>query len=188
MDGPGRPDLNVTRELATMRLSPLPLIVIGAPLAEIVAFGLVVQWLGFWSALALLLLTSAVGFLIVRHKGFGLISKLSALAREGRPPSGGIGGDMLTLLSGLLLLAPGFLTDILGFVLLLPFVRHRLSRTATAKTRFHTSDSYSETYEFSGTEKPVAGDGVVDLDETDYSRTGENGSSERPGPEHLPGR
>lgn len=188
MDGPGQPDTRFIREPKTMRLSPLPLIVIGAPLAEIVAFGLVVQWLGFWSAFALLLLTSAIGFLIVRRKGFGLISKLSALAREGRPPAGSIGRDLLTLLSGLLLLAPGFLTDIAGFVLLLPFVRDRLSQTASVQTRVYTGDSYTESFEFSGTGRPAAGDGIVDLDETDYHCTGDGGSAAKPGAGELPGR
>ena len=154
-----------------MRVNPLPLFLIGAPLAEIVAFGLVVQWLGFWSAFALVLLTSAIGLLIVRHQGFGLISKISAMAREGRPPAGGMGGDLLTLIGGLLLLLPGFLTDILGLALFIPFVRHRLSRMSPVKTRVYTAGTYTETYGFEERRSNRREDGVVDLDRSYYERT-----------------
>ena len=157
-----------------MRFIPLPLLLIAAPLAEIVAFGLVVQWIGFWSAFALLMLTSAIGFLIVRHQGFGLISKVSELARNGRPPATGIGSDLLTLVAGLLLMAPGFLTDIAGLLLLLPFVRSRISGKAVMKTRVYSGSAYTERYEFG--ERPAASPktGVVDLDAADYRRDDED--------------
>lgn len=167
-----------------MRFAPLPLLIIGIPLAEIVAFGLVVQWIGFWYALGLLLLSSALGLLIVRHQGFGLISKLSALAREGRPPVNGIGGDLVTLLSGLLLLAPGFITDLVGLVLLLPFVRNRLTRKSIMKTRVYSQSSYSESYEYRTADRPAKDGAVVDLDEDDFRREDEGGKGS--GSNHLP--
>lgn len=152
-----------------MRMNPLPLVFLAAPLAEIVAFGIVVQWLGFWSALALVLLTSLVGLLIVRHQGFGLISKLSRLARDGNAPGRGVGADLLILIAGLLLLIPGFLTDIIGLVLLLPFVRKRLSRAAGVKSRVYSSGTYSETYDFgSATRRGSDDENVVDLGEDEY--------------------
>jgi UPF0716 protein FxsA len=169
-----------------MRFTPLPLILIGTPLAEIVAFGLVVQWIGFWSALGLLLLTSGLGLLIVRHQGFGLISKLSSLAREGRPPINGIGGDLVTLLSGLLLLAPGFITDVAGLVLLLPLVRNRLTRKSIMKTRVFTERGYTESYEYRSSSRSAEDGRVVDLDDADFRREDDERNSN--GSDRLSGR
>lgn len=144
------------------------LFLIAVPLAEIIAFGLVVQWLGFWLALLLVVATSAMGFLILRHHGFGLAAKMARMARTGIAPESGIGGDAMTMLSGFLLLLPGFLSDILGLLLLLPFVRRLIGGTPIMRTRFHTGGgtTYSESYDF-GTGR---GGSVVDLDEDEFRR------------------
>ena len=154
-----------------MRTIPLPLVLLALPLAEIVAFGLVVEWLGFWAALGLVMLTSAIGFLIVRHQGFGLISKVSGITRSGLAPADGVGGNVITMLAGLLLMIPGFITDLIGLLLLLPFVRSLFFGKATPfKAQVFTNGTYSETYEFRGNGREAEADDVVDLDSSDYHR------------------
>lgn len=149
-----------------------PLLLIGAPLAEIVTFGLVVQSIGFWKAFLLVLLTSAAGLLIVRQQGFGLVSKISGMARDGRIPATGLSADLMTLVAGLLLLIPGFLTDILGLLLLIPFVRAALARMTGVRSRVYTGpgETYTETYDFRGDARTGR---TVDLDEGEFSRDGQ---------------
>lgn len=156
-----------------MRLIPLPVLLLLAPLAEIVSFGLVVEWIGFWRALALVAFTSLIGLLIVRHQGFGLIAKVSAMARQGQAPAKGVGSDLMIMVGGLLLLLPGFLTDFIGLLLLIPFVRNRISMAPSVKTRVYTTGTYTETYEFRDPVRP-RDETVVDLDHEDYRRTGDN--------------
>lgn len=150
---------------------PIPLVLLALPLAEIVAFGLVVEWLGFWSALALVFATSALGLLIVRQQGFGLMSKVSEIARSGIAPAGGVGGNVITMLAGLLLLIPGFITDVIGILLLLPFVRRMFfGSSAPFKAQVFSNGTYTETYSFKDTREARSGDDIVDLDREDFTR------------------
>ena len=166
-----------------MRIPSPALLFLAVPLAELVTFGLVVDWIGFWRALGLMIVTSGIGLFIVRKQGFGLISKMSALAREGRPPAKGMGGDLVTILAGVLLLVPGFLTDIAGLLLLLPFVRRLVAGSAFARSRVHTATSYTETYDFGGSparpDRPDRGPAIVDLDADDFHRDGTGPADDR---------
>lgn len=159
------------------------LFLIAVPLAEIIAFGLVVQWLGFWLALLLVVTTSALGFLILRHHGFGLAAKMARMARTGVAPEAGIGGDAVTMLSGFLLLLPGFLSDILGLLLLLPFVRRMLAGSPIIRTRFSTGSgtTYSESYSYG----MDSGGSVVDLDEDEFRRNGGQRAGDRQYPDRI---
>lgn len=153
------------------RILPLPLVLLALPIAEIIAFGVVVDWVGFWMALGLVLATSTLGLLIVRHQGFGLIAKVSEIARSGLTPSAGVGGNVVTLFAGLLLMIPGFITDLIGLLLLVPFVRGLFVRSgAPFKTQIFTNGTYTETYAFHRQDKANEGDGIVDLDQNDFHR------------------
>ncbi len=157
------------------------LLFIVVPLLEIVTFGLVVGWLGFWIAFLLMVLTSAAGFLMVRHEGFGMAAKMARMARTGMPPESGLGKNAMTMVSGLLLLLPGFLTDLVGLLLLIPFLRRAIAGTPVMRTRFHSSSTtYSETYSYgSGTVS------VVDLAEGEFSRDGTSPPENRKGPGEI---
>lgn len=150
---------------------PLPLVLLALPLAEIVTFGLVVEWLGFWMALALVLATSTLGLLIVRQQGFGLISKVTEITRNGLAPASGVGGNVMTMLAGLLLLIPGFLTDLIGLLLLLPFVRRMFfGKPAPFKAQVFTNGTYTETYSFHARNEESGADDIVDLDQEEFRR------------------
>ena len=151
----------------------LSLLLIAYPLAEIIAFGLVVQWLGFWTALLLVLATSVLGVLIIRHFGFGMAAKMARMARTGIAPDAGMGKDVATIAAGFLLMIPGFITDVLGLLLLIPFVRKAVAGSQAVKTRVYSASTstYRETYRYG----PRGGNGsVVDLDEGEFSRNASN--------------
>jgi UPF0716 protein FxsA len=98
------------------------------PAAELVVFLLVVWAIGFWLALALMILTSFAGGLVLRHAGRGGIGHLRAARDGSRPTQGAIGDDgMIFAVSGILLLLPGFITDLLGAGLLVRPIRSRLT-------------------------------------------------------------
>ena len=101
------------------------------PLAEIVAFVAVAAWLGLGTAFLLMLVTSLLGFVILRRAGRSGLAHLRA-AVDGIQMNEGtrLGPEhLLTIVAGLLLIVPGFLTDLVGATLLIPAVRHLCGST-----------------------------------------------------------
>jgi UPF0716 protein FxsA len=97
------------------------------PLAELAGFVLVAWNIGVLRALGLLLLAGVAGVLLLRHAGRSQIARLQAALASGRVDEMQIKGAGLVYVAvGLLLLVPGFLTDIAALLLLVPAVRRLL--------------------------------------------------------------
>jgi UPF0716 protein FxsA len=102
------------------------------PAAELVVFLLVVWAIGFLPALGLMILTSFAGGLVLRHAGRGGITQVGAhvrvAVRDRGATQGAIeSGGLVFAISGILLLLPGFITDLLGAGLLVRPIRSRLA-------------------------------------------------------------
>jgi UPF0716 protein FxsA len=94
------------------------------PLAELAAFIAVAATYGFFTALGLILAGSFAGVLVLRHAGGNHIARVRVAVNQGLQQgrfsalqADGQGG--LVLLAGILLVIPGFITDLLGLLLLL---------------------------------------------------------------------
>ena len=100
------------------------------PAAELFAFFLVAALIGWLWAAGLFIATSIVGALLLRRFGRADLDRLrTAFARDGIRALHLETPGMATMLAGILLIFPGFITDLLGAALLLPTVR----RWAAAK-------------------------------------------------------
>jgi UPF0716 protein FxsA len=99
------------------------LLLLVVPLLEIVVIIAVGKAIGGWPTFALLLLESAFGAWLVRREGSRAWRALQDALTTGRMPSRQLADAALVLIGGVLLLAPGFLTDLVGFFLVLPFTR-----------------------------------------------------------------
>jgi UPF0716 protein FxsA len=112
---------------------PIFLIFLAIPLIEIALFVIVGGWIGLWPTLGLVLLTALTGTLLVRAQGLATLAQLQ-LAMQGRAdPARPLAHGALILLAGLFLITPGFFTDTLGFLLLVPPVRAALMRRIAAR-------------------------------------------------------
>jgi UPF0716 protein FxsA len=99
------------------------------PAAEIAAFVLVAALIGVTGALLLMLITTLAGILLLRHAGRGRIARFRVAVAEAEITSIEANPvSFLTVLAGLLLLLPGFLTDLVGFALLIGPVRRWCGR------------------------------------------------------------
>ncbi|HYW60513.1 MAG TPA: FxsA family protein [Xanthobacteraceae bacterium] len=98
------------------------------PIAEVVAFLLVAWAVGWLPALGLMLLTSLAGGLVLRRAGRGPIAQARATlrARPARPAGTPISDGMMLAIAGILLVLPGFITDLAGAGLLIGPIRRRL--------------------------------------------------------------
>ncbi|MDQ2781397.1 MAG: FxsA family protein [Actinomycetota bacterium] len=101
----------------------LVLLLLVVPLLEVVVIIAVGRAIGGWPTFALLLAESAFGAWLVRREGSRSWRGLQEALTSGRMPSRQLADAALVLVGGVLLLAPGFLTDVLGFFLVLPFTR-----------------------------------------------------------------
>lgn len=153
-----------------MRLFIVPLILLGLPLAEIAGFVVVGRALGLWATLGLVILTAVAGALLLRSQGLHILRQLSAESREGRLPGETLVDAAMIVVAGILLLLPGFITDIIGLALFIPFVR-RLVWSAIGRHIVIVSPSGGGSYRHTREPSGKVGPGpVVDLDEEDYTR------------------
>lgn len=94
------------------------------PAAEIAAFVLVATLIGIGSAVLLMVATTLAGILVLRHSGRGGISRFRVAVADGEITATEMNSaGFLTVLGGLLLVLPGFLTDLVGAALLIAPVR-----------------------------------------------------------------
>jgi len=150
-----------------MRFPLIPLL-LALPLAEIAGFVIVGRMVGVWATLALVMLTSLLGLLILRRQGLQMLRGLSSEGQQGRLPGESVINGAMIVVAGLLLLLPGFVTDIIGLALFLPPVRHLLWRTIGR--RIVVVDSGSRSYGPSAKTSREPEGRVVDLDEEDFQR------------------
>lgn len=101
----------------------LILLFVIVPIAEIWAIIQVGQAIGVLPTILLLIVDSILGSTLVRSQGRRAWTRLTQTISEGRVPTTEVADGAMILFGGALMLAPGFLTDILGVLLLLPPTR-----------------------------------------------------------------
>lgn len=99
------------------------LVLIGVPVLEVLAFIEVARAIGWLVATVLLLGTSVIGLRLLRSQGRLAVGRVSLAVSERRAPGRAAVEGALGLLGSLLLVIPGFLSDIVGALLLLPPTR-----------------------------------------------------------------
>lgn len=117
-------------------MSGVPALLVGAflvvPVLEIYLILQVGQVIGGWQTVALLVAESLLGAWLVRREGRRTWRTLQAAFRGARMPGRELIDGALVLVGGTLLLTPGFLTDAVGFFLLLPVTRPLARRMLTS--------------------------------------------------------
>lgn len=93
------------------------------PLIEIAVIIQVGEALGVLNTIGLLLLISVVGAWLVKRQGLGVLRRIRQQQQAGQIPAAAMFDGALVLVAGALLLTPGFVTDAVGLLLLLPPVR-----------------------------------------------------------------
>ena len=110
----------VTEKLMFIRLLFLFTVV---PVLELYVLLKVGALIGTMPTIALILLTGVAGAYLARTQGFDLLRRIQTEMAQGRLPAGELLDGAMVLVGGLLLLTPGFVTDLLGFSFLAPLAR-----------------------------------------------------------------
>jgi UPF0716 protein FxsA len=98
-------------------------------LAEMAAFLWVGSQIGFVWALGIALATAVIGAFLVKREGLATLGRIKTKMNAGQVPGRELSDGAAILVSGAFLISPGFITDTIGFLLLIPSVRswiHRL--------------------------------------------------------------
>jgi UPF0716 protein FxsA len=93
------------------------------PLVELALLVELGKHIGLINTLAIVLLTGIAGAALAKSQGFGILARIRSELSQGQFPSESLIDGAMILAGALLLLTPGLLTDLLGFVLLVPFTR-----------------------------------------------------------------
>lgn len=102
-------------------------------IAEMATFFWVGSRIGLGWALALALTTALVGAYLVRRAGLSVLGRIRSKMDRGQLPGRELSDGAAILVAGAFLISPGFITDTLGFLLLLPPVRDLIARIVTKR-------------------------------------------------------
>ncbi|MEL6116254.1 FxsA family protein [Photobacterium sp. SP02] len=105
------------------------------PIIEIALFVQVGGVIGLWPTLLLVLLTAVVGASLVRSQGIATLMSVQDRLNKGELPAQQIVEGVMLAVAGVLLLTPGFMTDAMGLVVLLPGPRAALAKFLMAKVK-----------------------------------------------------
>jgi UPF0716 protein FxsA len=109
------------------------------PVAEIAVFIQVGSRLGAGMTVLLVVASAVVGVWLVRRQGLATATRVQAIVARGESPALGMLEGLALLAAGVLLVIPGFLTDIAAFVLLIPPLRRGIIRLYLRRIRLEGS-------------------------------------------------
>jgi len=133
---------------------PFLIIFVVIPLVELGIFAAVSEHIGLWTALLFALFTAVLGGNIVRMQGMQTIASMRTNMDRGQMPTKEIFDGFCLVAAGALLITPGFLTDAIGFCLLVPPLRDAVraalkknAKFAMGSTHFHGEGFSSKSYQ-----------------------------------------
>jgi len=103
------------------------------PIIEIALFIVVGGWIGLWPTLGLVVLAAISGAAVMRRQGLQTLRRLQAEVDAGGDPAASLVDGALVLVAGALLVLPGFFTDAVALILLVPAARAALIRGAAKR-------------------------------------------------------
>ena len=89
--------------------------------------------IGLGSTIAIVVITGVIGAYLAKQEGFRVITRIQQELSQGRIPTGQLLDGVIILAGGLLLLTPGLLTDVIGFLALIPVSREYIKQILKSK-------------------------------------------------------
>jgi UPF0716 protein FxsA len=116
------------------------------PVTEIIIYVQLGQYIGVLPTLVLILGTGAAGVILTRQQGFYILAKVKEELRMGSVPGNQLLEGLLVLIGAVLLITPGLLTDITGFIVLFPFTRVYIREILKRKLRKWVNEGKIDIY------------------------------------------
>lgn len=120
---------------------PFYILFILFPLMELWAFVEASGEIGFFTAVLLLILSAALGSALIRHQGFQTVIAMHDAMERGKIPLDALFDGFCIVGAGFLLILPGFISDVLAILLLMPHLRKILRSFIKKHPKWHSSDT-----------------------------------------------
>ena len=134
-------------------------------LAEMATFFWVESRIGLGWALGLAVTTALLGSVLVRRAGLAVLRDINAKVNQAQMPAKELSRGASVLVSGALLISPGFITDIIGFLLLVPAVQDVVHRVVSKRVRSQmTVVTNQGAASWTTGPSPRPEDGVIDVE------------------------
>ena len=137
---------------------------IGVPILEIAILIEVGGWIGLWPTIGLIVLTAVVGTALLRQQGLAALARAQDNLDRGVLPVKEVFDGLCLMAGGALLLTPGFVTDAVGFALLLPPLRAVLRRAAGHRVEMHRFGGPGQAHDPHGPHGPEPEGTVIDAE------------------------
>ena len=145
---------------------PFFLLFVFIPLAEIFVFMKMSGLIGLGTSLIIALFTAILGGAIVKYQGLQTMIRAQESMKNAHIPSKELFDGLCLVAAGATLITPGFITDALGFLLLVPpfrdLLRQRLARSNAFNATYFNTD-YTEFHDNKRHHKPHDPD-VIDVE------------------------
>lgn len=79
--------------------------------------------IGMWPTFAMIMFTAALGAYLAKQQGFMVLREIQSRLNRGEMPGDAVLDGIFVFIGGVLLLVPGYVTDIIGFVFIFPLTR-----------------------------------------------------------------
>jgi len=153
------------------------LVFLAVPLIEIACFVLIGNAIGLWPTLLGVLVTAIIGSIVLRVQGMAVFNDIRSQMARAQVPGRALADAAMIGAGGLMLLLPGYFSDLIGILLLLPPTRAAVYGLLKDRIRVMATTSYTASYG-AGTPPgpaspgpaPQGRPGVIDLDEDDFRR------------------
>lgn len=145
------------------------------PIAEIMLLINVSGTIGGWNTFFIVIFSAFIGAFFVKREGLNTLHQVQAKSGRGEVPSKEISEGLLLLVAGVLLVTPGFITDIVGLLFTLPFTRgpiaaalvkqfmaHQARQGTKAGAQFHFYQHTGHQQSQQGTDTEAQGGETID--------------------------
>ena len=130
----------------------LLILFLSIPLLEIYLFIQVGDVVGGFATIFLIVFTAVLGVWLLRWQGLMTLRKLQTTMAQGELPAVPLLEGMMLLVAGALLLTPGFFTDTIGFILLVPVLRQQLARALLLRGLFRAGGGIGSPFQHSSSQ------------------------------------
>ncbi|MBE5104553.1 membrane protein FxsA [Bacillus thuringiensis] len=79
--------------------------------------------IGLWATFAMIIFTGIVGVYLAKRQGFKVLREIQFRLNRGEMPGEAVLDGIFIFIGGILLVLPGYVTDIIGFIFVIPFTR-----------------------------------------------------------------
>ena len=119
---------------------------IGIPLIEVILFITIGKYIGLWNTIFIIIITGVIGAVLVKSQGISILNRALEEIKQNKVPILSIFEGIAIFIAGAFLLTPGFLTDTIGCILLIPKTRNLIVSYVTSYLKKRTIYKEKTTY------------------------------------------